>query len=152
MKDVRKTRPDNLLVSLWWKDEAMAKRLAQALVPESRKKPRKESVPTSLPPIMETQVRPNLETSQKGFWRKLSVGTQSASNLRERTSVATPQQPVAEKEEADKHGVTMTTTAEETLFRTENDFGIYGTTTGWCIVLRIKVDRPTTEATYAQGC
>ena len=141
VKENEKGRPTGLPGSLWWKDEKMAKRLAEALT--SQRKPRKEKV-VAPPP---RNVVPQVETNQGSFWRKLSGGNRSAMMEEERSRSVAPRVPVMEEEEEPGKPVQMAFTAEETLFRTENGFGIYGTMTGWCIVLRMKVDRAGTGAT-----
>lgn len=118
---------------MFWRDEDMAQRLAGYLKPPPD--PRK----MELPPRKEEVVMPPLEESKsRGFWgRKKSVSKVPAATPVERKVEPDVKMPSMKEEPEDK--VVMDIRAEEVVFRTESDLGIYGTERGWGIVLKLKV-------------
>ncbi len=121
----------------FWDDEEMARRLARYLNPKRdpetlRLPPRKEEV---------KQVEEARASPSKGFWgRKKSVGKRVEKPVPVE-SVQPSKYAGDAKGEVVESGdkVIMNVKAEEVDFRTENQFGIYGTERGWGIIVQIKV-------------
>jgi hypothetical protein len=118
---------------MYWRDEDMAQRLAGYLKPPPD--PRK----MELPPRKEEVVVPQEEPKARGFWRsrKKSVTKSPTAAVIERNVDTDAKLPIMNEAPEDK--VVMDVRAEEVVFRTENEFGIYGTERGWGIVLKLKV-------------
>ncbi|TVY86201.1 hypothetical protein LAWI1_G008856 [Lachnellula willkommii] len=116
---------------MYWRDEDMALRLAGALRPPPD--PRN----MELPPRKEQVVATAEEPRSRGFWgsRKKSVTKTPDPAAVERKVDA--KMPSTDEEPRDK--VVMDVRAEEVVFRTENELGIYGTERGWGIVLKLRV-------------
>jgi hypothetical protein len=121
---------------LWyWNDEPMALRLASYLNPPS---PQKLNPPPPTPsPQASSSTSP--PTPSRSFWsRKIS-------NPLLNTTPKPPPPPIPPSDSKGKEKepkgdtVTMKVVAEEVVFRTENDFGIFGTERGWGIVVRLGV-------------
>jgi hypothetical protein len=119
---------------MYWRDEDMAQRLAGYLKPPSD--PRKMELP---PRKEEVVLSPTPEGSKsRGFWgRKKSVSKVPAATPVERKVEPDVKLPSMKEEPEDK--VVMDIRAEEVVFRTESDLGIYGTERGWGIVLKLRV-------------
>lgn len=126
---------------MWfWRDEDMAERLAGYL------KPAPDPRTTELPPrkgevkAAEQQVT---GSSSRGFWgrRKSSIKSSETPPLEgdRKDLKAYPEIPIACPIERVEEKVLMDIKAEEVVFRTENDFGLYGTERGWGIVLKLNV-------------
>lgn len=124
---------------LWyWKDEDMAMRLSGYLRPV--RDPRTLDLP---PRKEEVQARQQLRTeslssnSSKGFWsRKKSVAKkEDRPPLIEEATTDIKAKPSVKVEDR----VIIDVAAEEVVFRTENDFGLYETKKGWGIVLKLQV-------------
>ncbi|KAH8816331.1 hypothetical protein F5884DRAFT_218274 [Xylogone sp. PMI_703] len=125
---------------LWfWKDEDMARRLAGYIA-----QPKLQALPTRPP---EQQVaRDENKSSSKGFWRKKSIPkstdrptleqVQGRGSLRSDTGKAAP---TNDGEAVWQYEVQMDVKAEEIVFRTENELGLYETERGWGIVLKLNV-------------
>lgn len=106
--------------SWYWEDEAMANRLVRILRPKPDLKNR------DLPPRKE-EVK---KEESRGFWgRKKS--SPKPPLIEERRDEKTASE--REKENGDR--VVVDVKAEEVCFRSENEFGIYESETGWGIVL-----------------
>jgi len=126
---------------MWfWRDEEMAERLAGYLKPAQD--PRSAELPAR-----KGDVRPKVAEqteasgSSRGFWG------------RKKSSAKSVEKPViiearrTEKIESDvkrtvvstEDKVMMDVKAEEVVFRTENEFGIFGTERGWGVVLKLSV-------------
>ena len=124
---------------LWfWKNAAMARRLAGYLRPAQ---PVKEVKKGELPPrkqevkVVEQSVAPT-----KGFWgRKKSVASTPTSPLVEERRYLKDDSDVKKMTQEPEDRIDMDVKAEEVLFRTENDLGIYETQRGYGIVLRLKI-------------
>lgn len=117
---------------MWfWRDEDMAIRLAGYL------KPAKDLKNAPLPPRKE-EVKAAAEPS-RGFWgrKKSSVKAAERPPLIEDRKV----EPVVAPTETEQEKVLMDVRAEEVVFRTENDFGIYETRRGFGIVLKLRVQQ-----------
>lgn len=124
----------------YWKDEDMALRLAQYLRPPPD--PRK----TPLPPRKEELVpQPEQGRSSPGrsFWgRKKSVTKPvpaSPINERRDSKMESESRLPGMNDDADEGRVIMDVKADEVVFRTENDFGIFGTERGWSIILTLRL-------------
>ncbi|RDL37072.1 uncharacterized protein BP5553_04505 [Venustampulla echinocandica] len=120
----------------YWRDEEMAERLAACLRPpppppsERGLPPRKEQVAQQQQP----------QQSTRGLWgRAKSAVKTAAMNEMGNYEVGRDVKTAPPGPREDK--VIMDVKAEEVLFRTENDFGIFGSETGWGIVVRLKVIR-----------
>ncbi|KAH8684431.1 hypothetical protein BGZ60DRAFT_426815 [Tricladium varicosporioides] len=124
----------------YWKDEDMALRLAQYLKPppDPRKMP--------LPPRKEDLVpQPEAGRSSPGrsFWgRKKSVvkpEVASPANERGDSKVESDSRLPGMNDKADEGRVVMDVKADEVVFRTQNDFGIFETERGWAIILTLRL-------------
>jgi hypothetical protein len=124
-------------IDLWyWDDEAMALRLASYLNPPAPPKPNPP------PPQPSSSTYPS--TPSRSFWsRKLSnpLANTTTKLPPPLTPASSSLAPDAKGKEKEPKGdtVTMKVVAEEVVFRTENDFGIFGTERGWGIVVRLRV-------------
>ncbi|KAG9235771.1 hypothetical protein BJ875DRAFT_482874 [Amylocarpus encephaloides] len=125
---------------MWfWRDEEMALRLAKHLKPPPD--PRKAELPPRQEPVAPTP--PAEASSSRGFWgRKKPSGKPPL--ITPPTPVYESRQDLESKNESPESSegddvVKMDVNAEEVVFRTENDFGIFGTERGWGIVLRLRV-------------
>ena len=126
---------------MWfWRDEEMAERLAGYLKPEQD--PRSAELPPRKEEVRPKAVEQSEASNIRGFWG------------RKKSSVKSVERPVIiearrdEKVESDVKGggvvstedkVMMDVKAEEVVFRTENEFGIFGTERGWGVVLKLSV-------------
>jgi hypothetical protein len=124
----------------FWRDEDMAVRLAGYLSPKPDPKtmelpPRKEGIAA--------QQEQSESSSSSGKWswsRKKSSAkaaerpplVESRNDTKVISDVEMPSRDAEDK-------VDMSVKAEEVVFRTENDFGIFGTERGWSVVLKLKV-------------
>jgi hypothetical protein len=119
---------------MWfWHDEDMAVRLAGYLKPA----PDLKNAP--LPPRKE-EVKATAEPScSRGFWGRKKSSAKSAERppLIEDRKVETVVLPT----ESEQEKVLMDVKAEEVVFRTENEFGIFETRRGWGIVLKLRVQQ-----------
>jgi len=121
---------------MFWRDEDMARRLAGYL------RPAKDLKNAELPPRKE-QIKATEQASQtatRGFWGRKKSSAMGA----ERPALEVGQDlkvdllaKVARAWSEDQ--VLMDVKAEEVVFRTENDFGIYETQRGWGLVLKLRV-------------
>ncbi|KAF4624889.1 hypothetical protein G7Y89_g13282 [Cudoniella acicularis] len=123
----------------YWRDEDMARRLAQYL------KPPPDPRDMELPPRKEELVPQPVEgraSPARGFWgRKKSVTMKPpllAVNEQKDVKVDSDSKLPSTSEESEDR-VMMDVKADEVVFRTENDFGIYGTERGWGIVLTLRL-------------
>ncbi|KAI1826864.1 hypothetical protein F4861DRAFT_18938 [Xylaria intraflava] len=129
---------------LWWKDEAMARRLASHLQP---------ATVGSEPPALETPVQaavehrlPAQKEKKKWPWARKSSASDSTASFAARSverDVETfpgRSNAAASKAPPKEHGgARMSITAEEVAFRVENDFGIMESAGGWAVVLAVWV-------------
>ena len=126
----------------FWRDEDMAIRLAEYLRPKPDPRtmelpPRKEEV------AAQQQQAEASSSSGSGKWswgRKKSIAKAAERpplvESRNDTKIASDiKMPSRDSEDQ----VLMDVKAEEVVFRTENDFGIFGTERGWGVVLKLKV-------------
>jgi hypothetical protein len=124
----------------FWRDEDMANRLADYLRPAPGQRtielpPRKEEIAAQL-----QQAEASSNSGKWSWSRKKSVAkaaerpplVESSNDTKVASDVKMPSRDSEDK-------VLMDVNAEEVVFRTENDFGIYGTERGWGIVLKLKV-------------
>jgi hypothetical protein len=127
--------------NLWyWRDEDLAMRLASYLRP------------TPYPRTMELPPRPERVKAQlvesqpgngssRGFWGRKKSTTKIVETPppaeQSRDSKFDGDSKVSPKDSEDT--VVMDVKAEEVVFRTENEFGIYGTERGWGVVVKLKV-------------
>jgi hypothetical protein len=125
----------------FWRDEDMAMRLVGYLMPGPDPRtmelpPRKEEI------AAQQQQAEGSPSSGKWSWgRKKSVVkaaerpvlVESRNDSKIASDVKMPSRDTGDK-------VLMDVKAEEVVFRTENDFGIYGTERGWGVVLKLRVN------------
>ncbi len=116
--------------SWFWQNEEMAIRLASCLKPTPDPRTRE------LPPRKE-EVKKKEES--RGFWgrKKSVVRPPLVEERRDEKIDLKGAESERDKENGDK--VVFDVKAEEVCFRTENQFGIYETESGWGIVLDLKV-------------
>ncbi|KAE9380263.1 hypothetical protein N431DRAFT_323643 [Stipitochalara longipes BDJ] len=124
----------------FWRDEDMAIRLAGYLEPKPDPRimglpPRKEEI------AAQQQQAATSSTSGKWSWSRKKSSAKPAESpplveSRNDTKIATDIK-MPSRDAEDK--VLMDVKAEEVVFRTENDFGIFGTERGWGVVLKLKV-------------
>ncbi|KAI1293270.1 hypothetical protein F5Y03DRAFT_387989 [Xylaria venustula] len=120
------TGPSQTRNTLWWKDEKMARRVARHLQPTSRNKP----TPLKNPVQVAMETRLPAQKEKKGwFWGKTG-NTSGVGHA--------PQTPTKGGNET-RSGATMSVTAEEVAFRSENEFGLMESTSGWAVVVAIQV-------------
>lgn len=125
---------------LFWRDEVVAKRLAAYLRPAREPRPR---VVKELPPRKEevkAMQQPVKASSGFGrsFWgRKKEVAPPPPPAVVEEPRMDVKSKPQEPEPVEDK--VIMDVKGEEVYFRTENDFGLLGSKTGYCIVLKLRV-------------
>lgn len=116
--------------ALWWADESMARRLAKHLQPDR---------PTASVDrqIVKAHVAQNKEAQKSSRW----------SLFRKNGPTPQPEQKASEmgastgnsSRTAMAEDVTMSVKAEEVTFRRENAMGIWETSTGWGIVVRVRI-------------
>jgi hypothetical protein len=129
--------------NLWyWRDEDLAMRLAGYLrpTPDPRRMelpPRPEQVKVQL-----VESQPG-NSSSRGFWGRKKSTTKIVETPpveQSRDSKFDCDSKVSPKDsEYREDRVAMDVKAEEVVFRTENEFGIYGTERGWGVVVKLKV-------------
>jgi len=124
----------------FWRDEDMAMRLAGYLRPEPDPRtmelpPRKEGIAAQ-----QQQAEGSSNTGKWSWGRKKSVAkaAERPALVESRNdSKITSDVKMLNRDTEDK--VLMDVKAEEVVFRTENDFGIYGTERGWGLVLKLRI-------------
>ncbi|KAI1471258.1 uncharacterized protein F4812DRAFT_171641 [Daldinia caldariorum] len=125
--------------TLWWRDEEMARRIANYLQPKREKKPqvRFNSVVQT---VVEQRLPPKKE-KKSWFWGKRAshqkppeaVVPVVPSPLKVDTTVDDTQ------DDQEDQGADMTVAAQEVAFRQENELGIWESVRGWGIVVTVKV-------------
>lgn len=119
----------------FWHDEEMAERLAGYL------RPKADLRTLELPPRKEEIVQQQTGQSSSSGSSKWGWGRKKTA---ERPPL-TPVEPRAAPEKSDTKlsksddKVVMEVKAEEVVFRTENEFGMYGTERGWGVVVKLRV-------------
>jgi hypothetical protein len=138
---------------LWWKDEDMARRLARHLQPERQTE--QSVLNTPVQTIVEERL-PLQKEKKSWFWgRKGSSSSSSSASafgaktvekdvpaiLPERSDDATDSNGRRNSNQKQKQqaGTKMTVTAEEVAFRTENNFGIMESKSGWAVVVVVHI-------------
>ena len=120
---------------MWfWNDEDMAKRLAGYL------KPTPDPKHAPLPPRQEEVKAAGAAaepTSARGFWGRRKSGAKALERLP--PIDVRKIEPVESQNEKEQEGASMNVTAEEVVFRLENDFCVFETRRGFGIVLQIQV-------------
>ncbi|KAM3528766.1 hypothetical protein MY4038_005706 [Beauveria bassiana] len=115
---------------LWWKDEDMAKRLARYLQPKRKVVAVNRPTPTVAAKVAEAR-------KSKSKWNMFGGGRKSSGEGNSSPVPAVASRPDAAVEVADD--VSMHVTAEEVTFRRENEMGIWESSTGWGVVVRVRV-------------
>ncbi|KAJ6785177.1 hypothetical protein PWT90_01588 [Aphanocladium album] len=108
---------------LWWKDEDMAKRLAKYLQPARK-----------VVAVDRSTVAAKVAEAKKGKSRWNILGSKSGGS-----GAGTPPPTVSRPPIQVEDDVSMNVTAEEVTFRRENEMGIWESTTGWGVVVRVKI-------------
>ncbi|TAQ83928.1 hypothetical protein B7494_g7747 [Chlorociboria aeruginascens] len=121
----------------YWRNEEMARRLVDYLRP-TRDLRNQELPPRPRDDAVESSSR-SVSAAGSRFWRKKSVVTNvataakgEAGDTKRDSDLKSPKSPVVDK-------VAMDVSAEEVVFRTENDMGIFGTETGWAVVVKLRL-------------
>jgi hypothetical protein len=122
---------DNAPAPLWWRDEAMARRLAAYLQPKEQVKPAERKEMIQAEAVQQREQRKGLF----GWGRKTTTDAKAASQ----PAAASPKTPVTTPLVGQKEGVSMTVRANEVTFRKENEFGVWETRNGVAVVVTIKV-------------
>ena len=124
----------------FWRDEDMAMRLVGYLRPKPDPKtmelpPRKEEI------AAQQQQAEASSSSGKWSWSRKKSSTKVAERppLVESRNDNKDASDVKMSSRDTEDKVHMDVKAEEVVFRTENDFGIFGTERGWGVVLKLKV-------------
>lgn len=126
----------------FWRDEDMANRLAGYLRPAPDPRtmelpPRKEEIAI---PQQQAEASSSSSSGKWSWGRKKSVAKAAERpplvESRNDTKIASDVK-MSIRDSEDK--VLMEVKAGEVVFRTENDFGIFGTERGWGVVLKLKV-------------
>ena len=128
----------------YWRDEEMAIRLAGYLRPPPE--PKKATLPErpdagNWKSNVALQQAETGSSSKGGFWRKrssVSTKTPVVEEKRvEKSEKAPPTADTSGTESGDK--IVVNVKAEEVVFRTENDFGLFETEKGYAVVLKLRV-------------
>ncbi|KAI1120525.1 hypothetical protein F5Y10DRAFT_124290 [Nemania abortiva] len=132
---------------LWWKDENMARRLARLLRPMTN---RDEPAPLQSPVQATVEERiPAQKEQRRWFWSRKGNGSNSTSTHATesvRSDVETfpgrdnPVQSTTKAQSKEKSGAIMSVTAKEVAFRTENEFGLVGSISGWAVVVVVDIE------------
>ncbi|KAI0006686.1 hypothetical protein F4779DRAFT_595428 [Xylariaceae sp. FL0662B] len=117
--------------TLWWRDEAMAHRLAGYLQPEIEDRPYVESEPI-VPSVMAEKAPP---AKEKKGWFSGIVRSRRTSGA----AVAEPDEPMVANVTPQMYSETkqaeMQVFADKVAFRYENEFGLLQSISGWAIVV-----------------
>ncbi|KAI4868848.1 hypothetical protein F4820DRAFT_89879 [Hypoxylon rubiginosum] len=123
--------------TLWWRDEEMARRLANYLQPKREKK-----TPVEQSSVVQAVVEHRIPAKRE----KRGWGWGKRENAK--VSPETPNKPAdtsiradEPQEEQSKDETEMVVTAQEVAFRHENEFGIWESFRGWGIVVAVKVNQ-----------
>ncbi|KAI1444337.1 hypothetical protein F5Y02DRAFT_180176 [Annulohypoxylon stygium] len=117
---------------LWWRDEEMAHRLTSYLQPREEKK-----VPVEQRSVVQATVEHRIppKKEKKGWlW-----GRRTSGQLPESAVTPTETQIGVKRRQEEQRGARMTVTAQEVVFRQENELGIWESFCGWGIVVAMKV-------------
>lgn len=133
---------------LWWKNEAMARRLASYLQPQVKPKPR-PAVQSPVQAAVEQRIPAEKAKKNWGWGRWRGDQTPEASPTASATGSQGRRGTVAGGDVAgvpiegvvadDERRAEMYVTTQKVAFRHENDLGIWESTSGWGIVVVIKV-------------
>lgn len=141
----------------YWRDEALARKLAGDLQPKKEERTSKNEVSGSKSKS-KSAVSPSSPSSTKdsksSWWRRKSNAPPSSPSTSSINSSSIPFQTPGETAdvkidpasssktqsgETGKANVEMKVTAEEVVFRSENSFGLWTTERGWAVVMRFVV-------------
>jgi len=138
---VRDKEEDGYGSQKWfWRDEDMAIRLAGYLAPKPD--PRTMELPPRKEEIAAQQQQAEASSSSgKWSWSRKKSNAKAAERppLVESRNDAKSASDVKMPSRDTEDRVIMDVKAEEVVFRTENDFGIFGTERGWGVILKLKV-------------
>ncbi|KAH6713811.1 hypothetical protein BKA61DRAFT_50050 [Leptodontidium sp. MPI-SDFR-AT-0119] len=117
---------------LWyWEDEDMAKRLAGYLRPPPRD-PRTLELP-----MRKEQMAPQPQSKGWGFFGKKKSEERPPLIEDRQDSSSNTKGRLSGRESEDR--VVVDVKAEEVVFRTENEYGMYGSEEGWGIVVKLRI-------------
>ncbi|KAI0161240.1 hypothetical protein GGR57DRAFT_351813 [Xylariaceae sp. FL1272] len=121
--------------TLWWKDESMARRLANYLQPPATK----QETPRLVTPV-QTAVEERLpaQKEKKGWLWGMKAAVSNTPRPTRDVDIAESASRV-ETKESQLEGTKMNATAQEVAFRCENDFGIIESTRGWAIAVVVRI-------------
>jgi hypothetical protein len=117
----------------FWRDENMAKRIAGYLRPPPD--PKTADLPLRREEIA-AQASMNLSISQ-GFWGRRKSSKSVPQQILPDETASSSKHTKQSKDSGDN--VIMHVVSQEVCFRTENAFGMYGTESGWGIVVKLQV-------------
>ncbi|KAG4432875.1 hypothetical protein IFR05_011649 [Cadophora sp. M221] len=119
---------------LWyWEDEDMAKRLAGYLRPPPRD-PRTLELP-----LRKEQMAPPPQSKGWGFFGKKKSEERPPLIEDRRDSSSKGQLGASSQGKESEDRVAVDVKAEEVVFRTENEYGMYGSEEGWGIVVKLRI-------------
>jgi len=123
----------------FWRDENMATRLAGYLTPAPD--PRTMELPPRKDIAAQQQQGKGSSSSGKWSWGRKKSNAKAAERpaLAESRDDAKIASDIKLPSRDNEDIIFMDVKAEEVVFRTENDFGIYGTERGWGVVLKLRV-------------
>ncbi|KAL2069718.1 hypothetical protein VTL71DRAFT_14397 [Oculimacula yallundae] len=131
---VKVTDKENDSSDLWyWEDEDMAKRLAAYLRP-----PPPDPRTLDLPKRKE-QIAPQTQSRSWRFFGKKKVEERPPLIEERRDSESTSKIGARSLGKEGDDRVVVDVRADEVVFRTENEYGMYGTERGWGIVVKLRV-------------
>ncbi|OTB04239.1 hypothetical protein M426DRAFT_59152 [Hypoxylon sp. CI-4A] len=119
----------------WWDDEEMARRLANYLRPKKEEKTHVER-PSVVQAVVEHRIPAKKEKKSWPWGKRASSQKSPEASVPIPTKVETA---VDERQQEEQQGATMVVTAEEVVFRQENEFGIFESIRGWGIVVAVKM-------------
>ncbi|KAK7752651.1 hypothetical protein SLS62_005420 [Diatrype stigma] len=134
---------------LWWRDEAMARRLADCLQPKvatTGKRPQAERIPSSTSAVQAAVEKEVPSEKQRrgwgwGKWRNGRGDPPQGAGARAATEATVSPGLQQEQQKAQGgDGACMIVEAQEVAFRVENDLGIWESIRGWGIVVTVTVD------------
>ncbi len=114
----------------FWDDQDVARRVVTYLQPETDANLERSPGET---PAGKYQPQASPNEKKRPFWQKAAPQTRAPAS-----AALTPQEYPDEKHSGNPQ-VTMAVTTEQVAFRTQTPFGLYGTESGWGIVVRIVV-------------
>ncbi|KAI1339955.1 hypothetical protein F5Y15DRAFT_415381 [Xylariaceae sp. FL0016] len=122
--------------SFWWRDEDMAIRLAGYLQPKIDPK-KTAKVPSAVQAVVESELPPEKEKWTWGWGKGKTVTKSNTQSLPANLKAMAGQSSVGASEQSNERPVRMSAAAQEVAFRSENDFGILESISGWAVVVTV---------------